>query len=310
MAMAQWLNIALQVTVAFIFVLVLYLVTLIVLNIDAIVKTESTLQIKKQETTVILDGFATPSYIISNFALGWNTIYPSQTNPNYARILKSVNENGGASFTYQFWMKIEDVADENFQNLTILLKGDNKKYKVGYYRKENDIWNLVKSSPTEDTFIACPKISFGDSYKQIKVTFNTINSVDNTITIDMRDSGESTARKNLLSLLPVNWTLLTFVLEDNYSITESSENGIKFTFYVNDIPYWIESASSMPLLKNDALRQNDGNFFLFPNATVKTEFMKIGNIRYYNYAVSLDSVTKTFNMGPPSLIKATINPHT
>jgi len=90
------------------------------------------------------------------------------------------------------------------------------------------------------------------------------------------------------------------VFEDNFSSVDSAENGIKFTYYMNDAPYQINTASTEVSLRNNYLKQNDGNLYLFPRTpTVNGDFMNIGNLTYYNYALSIDQVRRTFAAGPP-----------
>jgi hypothetical protein len=116
----------------------------------------------------------------------------------------------------------------------------------------------------------------------------------------MNVDAEPSARKNLLSLLPINWTLLTFVFEDNYSIIDNSENGIKISFYINDTPYWSDSASTNPRLRNNFFKQNDGNIYFLPNLKTSTDFMKMANVRYYNYSVTQSEIKQTYLRGPPN----------
>lgn len=288
MNIPRWLNISLQVTGALFIILIIYIITLYVLNIDSIVQ-KTGLELRQNDTTVVIDGFAGPSYM---YGLEYNTINPMVE--NYKRISRSINSNGGASFTYQFWMKVEDPDQVNFQNLILFLKGDNRRFNLGRYKQEKDTKFALDKAYSPDFYVACPSISFGKTFKDFVVSFNTNNGVYKSITIDMDSQIQSVARKNLLSMLPVSWTLLTFILEDNYSVAESAENGIKLTLYVNDIPYWIES------IKGDFLKQNDGNLYFLPNAQKTPDFMKIGNFKYFNYPLSQSEIKTTHQRGPPT----------
>lgn len=319
MAFPMWLNITLQIVVALVIILILYIITLYALNIDAIVATSaSKTEVRPNEITTIVDGFAGPAFLANS---EFNTV--NHLVDKFKKIPRSVNQTGGVSLTYQFWIKVEDPNDALFQNRCILLKGDKKKYNLTYYTSTGtDTWGMKRQMPP-DHYVVCPAIYFGNSYRQLKVRFNTNNDPFNEILIDMNKDSEPSSRKNLLSLLPVNWTLLTFVFEDNYSPIEEAANGLKFTFYVNDVPYWIESSSSAaagskmdfyscksrtfgacqptstPIFKNDFLKQNDGNLYLFPDLDNTQEFCKLGNIKYYNYALNDVQVKDVFLKGPP-----------
>lgn len=308
MAMPMWMNIALQVVGAALVIIILYVVTLVVLNIDSIVTLNTGMEIKQRESTVISDGFAGPSFF---YGVEYNTINPMVE--NYMKISKSANSQGGISFTYQMWIKVEDANDAYFKNLVILHKGDTEKYKVAYYKAAPTAQSTTQSQSTPQasqtyklhsqlpasSYIACPQIGFGKSYRDLVVKFNSNNNIVNEININMNADAEPSSRKNLMSLLPINWCLLTFVFEDHYSLVESAENGIKFTFYINEMPYWSESPSSQPSFRNDYLKQNDGNLYMLPNLNVSSEFMKLGNIKYYNYALQQNEIRDTFLAGPP-----------
>lgn len=314
----MWLNITLQIIVALIIILILYIVTLYVLNVDSFVKNPSNTDIKPRESTLIIDGYSGPAFFAGD---EYNTV--NHLTGNFKKIARSLNQPGGVSLTYQFWVKVDEPSDEFFKDMVILVKGDKRVFNLAYYLKDGQNYALKRKMPA-DMYIACPAIMFGDSYRQLKVRFNSNNDPYNEIVIDMNKDTDPSARKNLLSLMPMTWTLLTFVFEDNYSSMEGAANGIKFTFYVNDIPYWVESSSSStidskinyfdckadrrfsscrptstPIFKNDFLKQNDGNLYLFPNLKEPKDFMKVGNMRYYNYAVTPNEVAQVFLKGPP-----------
>lgn len=293
--MPKWLMITLQVLAALIVVLILYIITLFLLNIDSLIVTSS-MDIKQNEQTLILDGFAGPGYLKeANF----NTLNPYTE--TYKRIPRSVNMSGGAEFTYQFWIKVGDTSETYYKDLILLMKGVNKKFKVGLYDKPlgETYYKLEKTEP-DDYWVACPLIKFGNSYKEFVVRFNTNNYYGTEVKIVSDESTEPSSRKNLLSLLPINWTLLTFVFRDNFSSLDNTENGIMFTMYVNDVLYWQINPSVNPDLRNNFLRQNDGNLFLLPNSTSTNEFLQLGNVKYFNYAVTQDEVKATHINGPPT----------
>ena len=299
MALPVWLDITLQIIVALILLFVVYLITLSVLNVDAIVNKPSNI-VKEKEITLLVDGFAGPS-LLKDYR--FNTVNPYVE--NFKRIAKSVNRMGGASFTYQFWLRVDEPDDALFNNRIIFVKGDNRQYQVGYYKKvehaeEDNNSYVIANTLQKGYHINCPMISFGSSYRDIVVAFNTTNDIRTQIRINMNPTDDPSSRKNLLSMLPMRWMLMTFIFEDNVSLTNSFENGIKFSFYANDIPYWTETASSSAALYQNMIKQNDGDIFFTPDYGNTSDFFKIGNFRYYNYAVSGSDITSTFNAGPPT----------
>lgn len=291
-----WLNILLQTVVGLLLLFIVYLITLSVLNVDSIVNRPDS-AIKEQEMTVVIDGYAGPSLLKD---LKFNTINPYSE--NYRRVARSVNRNGGASFTYQFWIRIENANDGLFQDSIIFLKGDPRLYRVGYYnniKKGSDVYEL-RSQLAPNYHIACPMVSFGKSYRDLVVTFNTNKDIHTRINVNMNANDDPISRKNLLSMMPMRWMLLTFVFEDNFSFSEDYENGIKFSMYVDDVAYWTETASTSPILRHNTLVQNDGDIIFTPDIGDVSEIFKLGNFKYFNYAVTPESVSQTYLQGPPS----------
>lgn len=282
------MNMIMQIVIGLVFIVILYVITLVVLNIDTLVVTAEA-RVKPKEMTRIIDGFASISYLTNK---QYNTISPFSN--MFKKVAKSMNTAGGAQFTYQFWIKVEEANDELFKNLVVLLKGDKRKFNIGYY-------NANSLSKKVNTYaIAAPAIMFTKSYRDLRVIMNTTKDPAVNIDINM-NAAPGAGRQNLLSLMALNtWFMLTFVFVDNFSVANSSENGIKFLMYVNEIPYVEQTASSMDMLRNNTLKQNDGDLFIFPDNNQSGEFVKIGNVNYYNYALTPQDVSKIYNGGPPN----------
>ena len=284
-------NLILQIVLAIIIVLILYVVTLLILDIDSIIE-KSTKSVLPRETTTIVDGYGNASFFADR---SYNTFNPYAS--NFVKIGRSINTHGGSQYTYQFWIKIDNPSEEYFKDLIILLKGDKRKYMTGLY----DSKNVLNSKIPDDYVIACPLIKFTDSYKNLRVQFNTRKSPFTTIDINMNPDESILSRRNVTSLMALSkWFMLTFVLEDNYSIATGREDGISFRFYVDDFRYQTNTPSDVNLRLN-TLYQNDGDLTMMLNATGKDgNFMKMGNVKYYNYALTDEEVKQTFSNGPPT----------
>lgn len=286
------LSTILQILLAVIIILVLYVVTLVILNVDTIVMSKSN-KVLPQEMIKVIDGYAPISYLGNRT---YNTSNPYAD--NFVKLGKSINTMGGAQFTYQFWIKIDDPNDALFKNLVVLLKGDDRKYKVGLYNSET--LQLSSSEKTPDYAVVCPMIKFVDSYRHLKVRLNTYNNPMTDIDINMTPNDSGLGRRNALSLLPLNWYLLTFVFEDNISYQTVQENGINFKFWLNDFLYQENGASNMAELRNNTIKQNDGNLVLFPDPPEQGTFVRIGNVRYYNYSLDEVDIKRVYASGPPT----------
>lgn len=281
----------LQIVLALVIVLILYIITLVVLNIDTIVLQNSN-RVKDHETSLLLRGYAPISY------LGYKSFntYNSFAD-NFRKIPRSLNTSGGAQFTYQFWVKIDDPTDSLFKDLVVLLKGDNRKYKIGLY----DLVSKTKTVALPDDYaISCPLIKFVDSYRHLSVQFNTLNNPKTSIDISMNPNDGTMARRNTLSLLPLTWYLFTFTFEDNFSPASARENGIIFRFWLNDFLCQENTASEFPALRNNTLKQNDGDLFLFPNPPENGSFLRIGDLKYYNWSLEDEEIRTAYQAGPPT----------
>jgi hypothetical protein len=199
-------------------------------------------------------------------------------------------------------MKINDTTESKYKDLIILLKGEDKKYNIGYYNNGGDMSLQPDRTEGPKHMIKSPLIKFKDSYKNMVVEFNTNKHPDVQIHIDMEKRDSEAQRKNLLAFLPLDWFLMTFVFEENYSQSEGTENGIRFTFYINDIPYHSSSGSTDPILRNNFIKQNDGDLFILPNHDSNDAILTMSDIKYYNYAKTDADVRMDFEKRSKSFI--------
>ena len=284
-----------QIIFGLVVVLLIYIITLVVLNIDNVVESRS-ITVAPKEKTLIIDGYANSSYLAKR---SYNTVNPFVE--DFRKLGRSINTHGGAQFTYQFWIKMEDLTVSNYQNQVLILKGDNQKYKIGIYDNKHDPKKYTKvDEKGADYYIKSPLIKFGSSHKEIIVEFNTNRDINYRTRVSMKsDTEDPIGKRNVLSLLPLNWYLFTFVFEDNFSLVDTAENGIKFSFYINDFPYHVVNASSDPKLHNNFLRQNEGNLHILPDMAGINDFIKMGNLMYYNYALSQSEISGIYSKGQP-----------
>lgn len=283
-----------QILVALLLIIIIYIITIYTLNISSIMQNTNNIMDPKQKR-LIVDGHAPISFLANK---SWNTTnYRVQ---DFISLPKSVNTHGGAQFTYQFWIKIDNADVDAFKDLIVFIRGETQKYKLGLYDVNNS--NKVSSIPENSLAglyaIACPMIKFTDSYKNIQVLFNTNKNPLTTIDIKMNPNDDVLSRRNILSLLPLNWYMLTFCFQDNFSDYLSSENGINFKFWVNDILYHESTPIDTPLLKNNTLYENEGNLTLFPDYK-GTDVLQLANFSFFNYSLGQDEITKIYNKGPP-----------
>ena len=148
---------------------------------------------------------------------------------NYKKLPKSSNKFGGAQFTYTLWTKFNNVSAENLAGKVLFLQGDKKKYPY-----TETIYN--KATAKTDYLVKCPLVKFGNNSNELIVEFNTTKDITETAVISRVQSSDETLRHNIFSLTPGKWTMMTFVFQDDKRYGDP-ENGIIFSFYLNDVLY-------------------------------------------------------------------------
>lgn len=244
--------------------------------------------VKQREKVEIFKGVMNGK---ANIGKTYNTYDP--LSPSYKRLSKSINRMGGAQFSYSFWITFDKaVSDAEVAGKTIFMRGDNVLYtpKVSLAKDpELPADNYFKN--VEDYVIACPRVSFVSS-NQIAVDINTDRDLRSRFLIG-NDDGSEEMQKNILSLIPGHFALMTFVFEDNVGI-DSFEKGVRMKFYFNDHLYYTGTTPG-------ALKQNTApiHLFLDPDPSGKTgiDGLKIADFTYYNYALSDSNVAATYSKG-------------
>jgi hypothetical protein len=145
----------------------------------------------------------------------------------------------------------------------------------------------VKNTVT-DYVSFCPLLQFGTNALDFVVRFNTADNMQEEMYIANVQDTNDLYRKNLLSLYNNKWFLITITFEDNIPINDF-ENGLVVKFFINEQLYKSKTYTSM-------LKQNSGDFYLFPNGSVAG--CMVSNMMYYNYALGSAEIQKNYMNGP------------
>lgn len=278
--MNPYLFIALQVAVGVVLVVVVFYLSLYMLRQDNLVMNKQA-GVKNPDFEVkIIDGYIDSGNIAQK---RYSTLNPMHT--SFVPIPRAYNRMGGAQFSYSFWLFVGDSHPSSVSNKDILLKGAPDEY---IYRKTTKIGE--DSVGTLRSQIKCPKLRFGETFKDIVLEFNTQDDVDHAVNLcSTPHPVDVTIRHNLLDLIQNKWVFLAVTMEDNVPINDF-ENGIIVRFYINDVLYHTHRVAS-------TLKQNNGDLFLFPEGEVKG--CRIADLKYYNYAIGFNTVKSGFKPGPP-----------
>lgn len=216
----------------------------------------------------------------------FNTYDPQ--NPTYRRLSVSQNRMGGAQYSYSFWVNFGGAIDSNIAGKTIFMRGDKRKFTPYIKRKDNSSFQkYFQNTDGSDITIACPRVYF-KSENTLGIQVNTDRELIFEAEVGNQYSNKA-LRKNMLSLIPRHWALITIIVEDNVPINDF-ENGIVIKTYVNDTLYGTS-------VSEGSLRMNNGPFHILGGDQWPAD-SRMSDLIYYNYALSDSEVRSIFNAGP------------
>jgi hypothetical protein len=200
---------------------------------------------------------------LSSSEIKFNTHnYKSQ---NYVKVPQSINLDGGAQYTYSFWLNKRPSVE--YANRIIVLRG-----------LKND-----------EISIKSPLIKFGNNSNELVIQFNSTNNDNNEIVL-----GKNT---NIFDITTGDvWYLVTVVFKDAVNYRTNFENGIVVLIYLNGS--LIDSGHEY---KHDTLKTNDGPLFILPSINNQTHHnlnANIADLTYHNYALSQYEIEKIYKEGP------------
>lgn len=259
----------LQAVIGLVIVIIMFILSSIFMRIDTN-KSAAANDLQKQQETKLIHGWKMPL----NEEQRLNISQPNR--PGYVPVRKSVNQMGGLQYSYSFWFLRETGWVPSNDNI-VLLAGDNTKYDYS-----------VGSAAYENKYaIFNPMIKLQNN--EVHVLINTLHNVRETV------STAPSANSQTLTNAGATWTMITVVVEDNKSY-DGFENGILVQIYVDNVLNMAKHIRS-------TLKSNHGDLFLYPasemNASQRISGCKIGNLSYFNYALSAANIQQRFMTGIP-----------
>lgn len=318
----------LQVVLALVLVAALYLIAFWVYNKEALQANK--VKRNPRVKTVIFRGIKDLS--VSNNEM-YNTSDPDH--PTFRSLPPSVNQVGGAEFTYNFWLykpennqtnsvslsPLADYIEDN--DVVLVLRGSDKKLS-----NIKDVCGKAMPSGKENYLLKCPLIKLqGPNRQYLTVEFNTTTSPnavqENTISSCNNSSGEwISVNKYKLALDGLNdanfvqkWFMVSVVIAD----TDPKgilpvRNKVRVRIYVNGVLELERYADSKlggyeTNTSPSVLLQNQGPLYVGKRLSTSGTFPKIymADLTYMNYAASPDEVKKMFETGFDKAIAASVN---
>ena len=281
----------------------------------------------------------------------WKYNTNNKSHNNYADIRPSINQQGGAEYSYNFWIYIDNDklkklmdTDNNGRDVALIFKGE----KLYYY---NTDYNYNCSSyyghetilPTILTKNPLIRLNTDGVNSAIAIDYNNILSPDSY----QNDSIYKTCKdleykslfkdknKNLLGIWDINidkkWFMVSIVMKEvadtnnilsnNRSLCKIYLNGMLVfdnkveTKYTGTKAYNLSEDKSIYDVYAATHKDNKSPLYINPklfsiisNSDVKTQFfdtskideehiLKIGDIKYFNYAINSDIIQSIYNKG-------------
>lgn len=232
-----------------------------------------------------------------------STIELNTSNPDKKGFIFMPNSNnlkGGSQFSYSFWLDIKSSSKVDLRDTNIFMRGNPSLTKgvVVPYETALDTLDVLIDNPSFSheknmyPLVACPLVRFPDRLSDtdntlLEIVFNTKKNPFNKITVDGNVYNKIASTNS-----NPKWFLITVVFQD-YIDFSNSEKGIQIQNFIND------NLVSTKIIKNDALKLNNGNFHIMPNnaSDIDRGSSLFSDIVYYNYALDIIEIQNIYNMG-------------
>lgn len=278
----------------------------------------------------------------------YNTLNADPLDPTYLDIGHAINQPSGAEFTYNFWLftdlsgassisKTINVNTSNgvktdggldTDNIILFMRGDTT---VATY---NSLCNTVQKN---DIKVKCPLVKLENNGSGsgigdvLTVEFNTVTSPDvmvenarNTCEDKLSDWNYMNSYKlgvaglSSKESLRQKWNMVTIVIQDTFPDDPLPiRNKARCRIYINgglELDKYVDGSFSAPRGEKSTLKENQGNFYIFPNVTIpvtpaathdvakKTvdntklaaRQLMMADMTYYNYALSTTDINALF----------------
>jgi len=306
--------------------------------------------------------------------LKYNT--KNKAHEKYRDISPSINQQGGAEYTYNFWLyvdqsKIQYLQNDNKKDILLFLKGE----KNIYYNNDYNYNCMYKSRDSTSVkhpvlLTKNPLVRLSYDGKNLAVDYNNIlspESYQNNSKYNRCDAVDNNGNwwdrnKNMIGVYDIEfsnkWFMVTIVMKevaDNNNILTKNRaicriyiNGLlvfenkletiygsnqdiySATFKNNNSPLYVNPVFNMkygatgpntkdattrkiednlPYLDMNSVTLNDTKYKGIDNPNDISGIIKMGDLKYYNYALEADAINQLFRTGLKN-VKLDVNKET
>ena len=260
------------------------------------------------------------TYDLSNSEVKYNTI--DKTQSNFKDINASINQEGGAEYSYNYWLFIDQVElkkiDNGEKDIILFLKGE----KILYYNNKFN-YNCSNTNSTNNPVIITknPLVRLSGDGKKIAVEYNNIYNTEsyqqgsmykNCNRVSSSDAWTE-KNKNMLGIYDIEfnskWFMVTIVMKEvSDSNNVLSINRASCKMYINGVKLLDKKVETKydSKIYSATFKNNSSPFYINPLIDGKTtpygkvtvgSVLKIADIKYYNYSINDDMISSLYNKG-------------
>ena len=295
-----------QIIISIILVCLLAIIGYSIYNTETLQALNNYNTVRKQ--TMIFDGVAD----FKSTSSIYNTT--DKLSGSYVDLTPSINQNGGAEYSYNFWlyMDMSKLSAISAEDIVLLLRGSPSKI---HYKYNGNCH--VSSSTGKYILVKNPLIRMKSDGTAIIVEYNTLTNPD-----AYHDGGKNEINcgstwydknKGLLGIYNINatydkkWFMVTIVLQeispDNDILYKNRTSCKMYINGVNMLDRIVESPYNGTVDGSAAMRHNKGPLYVSPkdiftgDAISEERSLLMANLSYNNYALSDLEVESLYKQG-------------
>ena len=278
-----------------------------------------------RKEVIILNG----TYDFSNNESKFNTI--DKTEINFKDIRPSTKQDGGAEYSYNFWIyidqeKMRKMTNYEDKDIILFLKGEKNLY---YNNKTNYNCGNIKTTKNPVIITKNPLVRLSGDGSRIVIEYNNIYTSDSYQNNSKYNESEEACKnvvindwnnrnKNMLGIYNIEfnnkWFMVSIVMKEvadsnnvlsyNRASCKMYINGVKLldrkveTKYITNIYSATLKNNSSPFYINPILSENVVKPTKNPyNRVTEVNALKMSDIKYFNYAINEEMITSLYNKG-------------
>ena len=289
-----------QIIISIIFVCLLAIIGYSIYNAETLNALNNYNTVRK--TTNIFDGVLD---FKNNQSSSFNTM--DKLSASYVDLSPSINQNGGAEYSYNFWLWFDSSKLVSIDDICLLLRGN--KTLIKYNNDDNCFAKDKKYIITKNPLI---RMRVGNTEKSIIVEYNTIGSPDayrdggykhnNCSGTDYQKDNGHLGVYSIRSDYDKKWFMITVVLQeispDNNILNKYKTSCKMYINGENMLDRIVESPDYNSENVSSAMKHNKGNLYVAPDGIFKNnggnnldtisseKSLLMANLSYNNYALS------------------------